>query len=79
MSGGNGSSEKFCTECKWSSNEGGYSLARPRALWACRNELVGSKIDVVDGKRLLVDCHVARGGSGQCLPHGRFWEAKGHD
>ncbi len=68
---------KTCKDCRWSSDIGG-SVRHPAVLWVCSNEQVGSKIDVVDGERIYVDCHVARkkGQDQQCGPDGRLWEAK---
>lgn len=68
--------DRFCKDCKWASDEGS-TVRHPNKLWACSNDKCGSRVDVVDGRRLLRDCHEARyGSSGQCGPEGKFWEAK---
>lgn len=67
--------DRFCTNCVFSSDEGN-TVGHRSALWACRNVEVGSVIDFVDGKRLLVDCHKARSADGKCGQYGRYWEAR---
>ncbi len=73
---------KLCSECKWSKN---LVLSIYHDNWACSNERVGSRIDVVDGQRLYVKCSVAReqyaddGGPAidkPCGYEGRLWELK---
>lgn len=72
---------KFCKDCKWSTNLGD-TPRHPASKWACGNEKVGSRIDVVDGERIYQDCHGARshynitGDNNSCGPEGKLWEAK---
>jgi hypothetical protein len=51
---------KFCKDCKWVTDLGG-TVRHPDPQLACGNERVGSLIDIVDGRRIYIDCHVARG------------------
>jgi len=68
---------KFCRDCKWATDLGS-TPGHPAAKWACGNEQVGSHIDVVDGRRIYVDCHTARraGASSVCRPEGIHWEER---
>jgi hypothetical protein len=59
---------KFCKDCQWSKNLG--------VRWACGAPTVGSTIDVVDGERIYIDCHVARSKEALCGPRGLYWEER---